>query len=82
MFSGKDRSEAELTKTERYKVLTELINGCEKKTNTNDAIRKWLADKISELIDLLNGDPPQNYFDKETFQYFVEAYYSRKENRE
>ncbi len=80
IFSGKKSSEAESTKTEKYKVLTGLINRCENKTNTNDAIRKWLADKITELIDLLNGDPQQNYFDNETFQYFVEAYYNRKEN--
>lgn len=74
--------DGKMTKTERYKNLTDLINKCEGRTNTNGAIRKWLADRMKELIYLLNGDPQQNYFDKETFQFFVEAYYNRKENIE
>jgi len=65
-----------------YKSLTRLINNCENKNNTDDAIRKWLADKICDLINLLNGDSQQAYFDKETFQYFVEKYYSIKECKE
>ena len=61
-----------------YKTLTFLIKHSENKSNTNDAVRKWLNDRISELISLLNGNPQQYYFDKETFQYFIEKYYSNK----
>ena len=79
LFSRK--MNGKMTKTERYKNLTELINNSENKTNSNDAIRKWLADRMKELIFLLNGAPQQNYFDEETFQYFVEEYYFTKDNK-
>ncbi|HNW73552.1 MAG TPA: hypothetical protein PKN44_07995 [Bacteroidales bacterium] len=62
------------TKTQVYDRLTKVFGVLEQKSNTDDAIRKWIDEKISELIMLLNGDPPEYTFTRETFQYLFDYY--------
>jgi RNA polymerase sigma factor (sigma-70 family) len=49
-FDGKDDVEI-------YKIITPVMNKNEKKSNSIDAVRKWTDSKISEIIQLLNGNP-------------------------
>lgn len=62
------------TKTQVYERLTAVFFILQKKDNTGDAIRKWIGDRMSDLIFLLNGDPPEYSFDRETFQYLFDYY--------
>jgi len=52
--------------------LTEILNKCENKNNTPDALRKWIKLKINELIEILNGDPPTSHYNEETLQILFE----------
>jgi len=68
-----------MTKTEIYKRLTVIFNLIEKQQNTDDAIRKWLDDRMNEIIRLLNGNPQVASFNRETLQYLCEYYYQQPE---
>ncbi|NJK87812.1 MAG: sigma-70 family RNA polymerase sigma factor [Bacteroidales bacterium] len=54
-----------------YSALTRIFNQYENKYNTPDALRKWIKQKINELIDLLNGGAKYGYTE-ETFQFLFE----------
>jgi len=61
-------------------VLTDIFNKLESKNNTPDALRKWLKQKINELIDVLNGSPPTSKYNEETLQIlFEKAFYNETE---
>jgi hypothetical protein len=55
--------------------LTLILNKYEHKDNTPDSLRKWVTDKINELIDILNGNPPTSNYNKESFQILFEKCY-------
>jgi len=55
-----------------FSALTDILNRCENKNNTPDALRKWIKLKISELIDILNGNPPTSQYNEETLQILFE----------
>jgi hypothetical protein len=69
----------DITDQEIYRLLTQIFNLIEGTDKTNDAIRKWLEDRIREIISLLNGDPPEAGFDKDTFRFLFEYYCKKKE---
>ena len=69
----------DMTDQEIYSVLTQIFNHIDGTNKTNDAIRKWIEDRIREIISLLNGNPPQASFDKETFKFLFEYYCKKKE---
>ncbi|MBC8490236.1 MAG: sigma-70 family RNA polymerase sigma factor [Bacteroidetes bacterium] len=71
-------SNEKVTNQEIYEKLTRFFNKYENRQNSNDAIRKWFEQKTGELIMLMNGNPPQAFYNTETFQYFVEKYYDNK----
>ncbi len=56
------------TDKELYGALTYFINKYDRKKNTADALRKWIAAKINEIIGLLNGDPKTAHYEKETLK--------------
>jgi RNA polymerase sigma factor (sigma-70 family) len=67
------------TDQEIYRLLTQIFNMIEGTNKTNDALRKWLEDRIREIIFLLNGNPPEANFNKETFGILFEYYCKKKE---
>jgi hypothetical protein len=69
----------EITDQEIYRLLTQIFNLIDGTNKTNDAIRKWLDDRIAEIISLLNGNPPEARFDKDTFRFLFEYYCKKKE---
>ena len=60
------------TDVEIFSALTEILNKHENKNNTPDAMRKWIKQKINELIDIMNGDPPDSNYNEETIQILFE----------
>jgi DNA-directed RNA polymerase specialized sigma24 family protein len=44
-----------------------IVNACEQKRNTSDAIRKWLEDRVKEMIQALNFNNKYTY-DKESLK--------------
>jgi RNA polymerase sigma factor (sigma-70 family) len=64
-----------ITDKEVYALLTELSNKYDNKSNSDDAVRKWIQIKISEITELLNGIPKVSNYDKETLKILFEYYY-------
>jgi DNA-directed RNA polymerase specialized sigma24 family protein len=58
--------------------LTKIFNKFENKQNTPDAIRKWIKQKINELIHIMNGDPPVSRHDEETIKILFENCFLEK----
>jgi hypothetical protein len=69
---------SECTDQKIFEGLTYVLNKFEHKRNTPDSLRKWIFDKINEIIDILNGDPPTSNYDKETLQILFEKCYYKE----
>jgi hypothetical protein len=52
--------------------LTRIFNKYQNKNNTPDALRKWITVKTTEVIELLNGNPPTYFYTMETLQLLFE----------
>jgi hypothetical protein len=65
-----------LTEKDTYALVTPIFNAAEKKNNTPDALRKWTASKILEILNLLNGSIPHAAFDEGSLRILVEDYFS------
>jgi hypothetical protein len=63
-----------------FEALAFILNKYENKKSTPDSIRKWVTDKIIEIVDLLNGRPPSSKYDKETVQILFEKCYGKSHN--
>jgi len=59
-----------------YAFVTPIFNAAEEKTNSPDALRKWTASKIVEILDLLNSSIAHAAFDEESLRILVEDYFS------
>ncbi len=59
-----------------YRTLTPIINRLEGKTNSPDAFRKWTDSKIQEILQLLNGSPPQSSHTSDTLKILVDDFFS------
>jgi hypothetical protein len=68
-FDGKDDVEI-------YKIITPVMNKNEKKSNSIDAVRKWTDSKISEIIQLLNGNPKKMNYNEDTLKTLVDDFFS------
>ena len=62
------------TKTKRYAIMTDLVLKYEGKSNSTDAIRKWLEHHIKVIIRLLNFNQATHIFDEPVFRLFFERY--------
>ena len=71
---------AECTDKKIFTALITVFNRYENKNNTPDSLRKWITGKISEIIEILNGNPPASNYDKDTFQILFEKSYINKNN--
>ena len=60
------------TDEEVFTALTEIFNKYEHKQNSDEALKKWVRNKINELIDILNGSPPASNYNRETLQILFE----------
>ncbi len=58
--------------------LSEIFNKFENKGGTADSLRKWIDNKINELIEVLNGNPPASKYNKETLQILFEKSYYKE----
>jgi RNA polymerase sigma factor (sigma-70 family) len=61
---------------EIYKIITPVMNKNEKKSNSIDAVRKWTDSKISEIIQLLNGNPKKMNYNEDTLKTLVDDFFS------
>ena len=64
------------TEKETYVLMTPIVNAAEGKSNSPDALRKWTASKIDEILGLLNSSIPQSSFDEDSLRILVEDYFS------
>jgi len=64
------------TDGEIYARVTPLLNRADGRENTPEAIRRWTGERISNILDLLNGSPPTASFDEETLKILVEDFFS------
>lgn len=64
-FSGDYQS---LGDKEIYAAVLPFFIDCEKKNRSADALRKWTDEKVNDIVALLNGQPPQRNYDRETFR--------------
>ncbi len=62
----------ENTDLQMHTALTGLFNHYGSRSITPDALRKWIKQKITELIDILNGNPPVSKYTEETLQILFE----------
>jgi len=73
--------EENLTDSDIYSILTGIINAKENKSNTPDAIRKWIKSKLNEIIGLMNGNPKRANYDKSSLELLIEKYFNKKERK-
>ncbi len=66
--------QGKLTKTVVYQHLNTIFHLTRQTSTTDDAIRKWTDERMLQIIDLLNGDPPEHAFTRDTFQYLYEYF--------
>jgi hypothetical protein len=65
-----------VTDKDTYAFVTPIFNAAEHKNNTPEALRKWTASKILEILNLLNAGIPHATFDEESLRILVEDYFS------
>jgi DNA-directed RNA polymerase specialized sigma24 family protein len=63
------------TEKEIHVLLTEFSNKYENKQITPDSLRKWLDLKISNIIELMNGEPKQANYSKKTVKILLQKYF-------
>jgi len=68
-----------LSDKEIFEHVTPLFNKYERKNNNSDTTRKWVGNKLNDIIDLMNGDPPKAYYSRETIQILIEKYLKKME---
>ncbi len=59
--------------------LARLFNKYEDKEITPDSLRKWVTDKINQIIEVLNGRPPTSKYNRETFQILFEKSFHKEQ---
>jgi RNA polymerase sigma factor (sigma-70 family) len=65
-----------LTDKEISRLITPVLNRADNRENTPEAIQRWVRERISNILDLLNGSPPTAAFDQETLKILVEDFFS------
>ncbi len=60
---------------EVYAGATPLVNACDQKKNSPDALRKWVKSKVQEILDLLNGRLKTSNYDESAFKILLQKYY-------
>jgi DNA-directed RNA polymerase specialized sigma24 family protein len=60
---------------ELFEVIIAIVNDKEKKDIAPDSLRRWTKDKITELIELINGDPPLRFYDEEALGALLHYYF-------
>ena len=65
---------ADSTDKEIYISILPFFIDCENKKRNSDALRKWIDEKVVEIIELLNGRPPERAYTRETLRILFEKY--------
>jgi DNA-directed RNA polymerase specialized sigma24 family protein len=60
---------------ELFGSIVTIVNDKERKDIAADSLRRWTKDKITELIDLMNGEPPCRFYDEEALGALLNYYY-------
>ena len=61
-----------MTDLDMYSTATPFFNAAEQKVNTDDALRKWTAKRIEEILEILNKSMPGAAFNEETLRILFE----------
>ncbi len=64
-----------LSEKEIYELVIPYFNQCEDKNNSADSLRRWIQLKIIEIIDIMNGNPKQSNYNKETLKILIQKCY-------
>ncbi len=64
----------DLPDKEVYARATPILNRCEGKANSPDALRKWISLKTEEIIALLNGGAGRASYDRDTLKILWQKY--------
>jgi len=63
---------------QRYTLLANLLSKYDKKDMQGDSLRRWSDRKINDLIRVLNGNPPNKSYTKESIIILIEYFFSSK----
>lgn len=63
---------------EVFEVVTPVFNRCEKKRNKSDTLRKWIANKIEEIVSHLNRTHDHRVYNTENISDLVTIYFQKK----
>jgi RNA polymerase sigma factor (sigma-70 family) len=55
-----------------------VLNCCEGTDNTSDSLRKWSKDRINQLCNVLNGDPPMRQYTPDSLQVLLAHYFQNQ----
>lgn len=55
-----------------FRIITPIMNKQERRSNSEDAVRRWTQSKIEEIIEILNGHPPHSTYTKESLRLLAE----------
>lgn len=74
LFGG-NKSSTNRTNSEIFEQITPLLNRAEGKSNTPDAVRKWIDSKLGELEVSMNAPPSSSQHNKETILALAEIFF-------
>lgn len=77
-IANKMINEPNVKNSKKYGIIASIISELQNKPVNAEAIRKWIKEKIEELIYLLNGEPPHAMYDEESLGILLEKYYEVK----
>jgi len=66
--------QSKIAKKVVYQHLNAIFRLTRQTSTSDDAIRKWIEERMRQIIDLLNGEPSGHVFDHKTFQYLYENF--------
>ncbi len=75
-------NKGDLPASEKYIILQEIVNFCEGKHISSDAVRMWHKKVITRIIERLNGTIQRSNFNKESLGILMEYMYCQKDGSE
>ena len=52
-----------------------IINQLERSETTAESYTRWITREVTEICEILNGDPPVSAFDRHTLRILVDDYF-------
>ncbi len=60
---------------EMFEAARPILNALEHSTTSAESYTRWIIREVSDLCDILNGDPPVSAFDRHSLRMLVEDYF-------